>query len=535
MTAPHIQESPIPGCEFRTIDGLIRNRAVQYGERPFMYFEDDLYSYKDMDTISESIAFNLQKIGVSQGDRVALFLPNCPDFIFSWFAVMKIGAVEVPVNIDQKGELLEYLLNNCQARVMVTTSELFERILEIGDNLVHLKTVVLVDRTYHQENSTYFTLYSLDDFKNGQESLTEECDITPDSTFCFMYTSGTTGNSKGVVLPHNYAIYMGDMIGHIIGYTEKDRVYVCLPLFHGNAQMLAILPAMVAGASIVLERKFSATQFWDQVRQYGITVTNVVGSIIAMLHKMPPSESDRDHTLRALFTAATPGHILESFENRFGTKIYEGYGSTECGMVTMNTAEGRKIGSIGKTSPGYQVRIVDEQDQELPPGEIGEIVTRPNQPFIMMKEYYHMPKETLSAFRNLWFHTGDLGYYDEDGFFYFVDRKKDVIRRRGENISSMELERIINSHPDVVESAAIGVSSELGEEEVKVVVVRRNQTLTEEELIDYCCSKMARFMVPRYVEWAESLPKTPTQRVQKYKLKKAGVTEQTWDRESRTN
>lgn len=528
----------IPVCEHRTIGELVAARARQYKDRTFLTFEDKAYSYQDIHELSNHVAAGMQQIGVQQGDRVAIFLPNSPDFIFTWFGLMKIGAIEVPVNTEQKGELLSYLLNNCRAKVLVTAPDLFGRIREIAGELEYLEHIVLPDRQsaeqIKEEAAGRFRTVSLEEFKQlrGEPA---QVPVSPADPFCFMYTSGTTGNSKGVILPHNYVIFAGDSIKHILELNEGDVNYVCLPLFHGNAQMLAIVPTMIAGGSVVLEARFSASRFWEQIRRYNVTVTNLVGSIVAILHKAPRSGEDRNHKLRAVFTAATPKQLFTEFEERFGVTIYEGFGSTECGMVLMNRKEDRKIGSIGKPAPGYQVEIFDDTDHPLKAGEIGEIVTRPLYPFIMMRGYYNMPEQTLEAFRNLWYHTGDLGYRDEDGFYYFVDRKKDVIRRRGENISSFEVERIVNAHPEVVESAAVGVPSELGEEEVKIVVVRKpGSELTYEQLHRYCEEKMAKFMVPRFYQWAEQLPKSAMQRIQKYKLKNPESTEPVWDRESRS-
>lgn len=511
---------------YRTLDVLLSESAKKYKEKPYLIFEDEKYSFTEVDRISNQIAYQFNQIDVKQNDKVAIFLPNCPSFIFTWFAVMKIGGIEVPINIDQKGELLAYLLNHSIAKAIVTSKELAIEVLAIKEQLEVLESVILIDDE-KLDGDHSFKVYSLLKMME-KENECKPLQLQPSAPYCYMYTSGTTGNSKGVVLPHNYAVYMGDVIGDIIQYQKDDVIYVCLPLFHGNAQMLAFIPALMSGASVVLDRKFSASKFWDTVIKHKVTITNLVGSVVAILLKAPPTNTDRDHQLRAVFTAATPKHVYEQFESRFGATIYEGFGSTECGMVLMNTKENRKIGSIGKPVFGYEVAIFNEEDEKVEPNVIGEIVTRPQFPFLMMKEYYNMPEATLEASRNLWFHTGDLGYMDEEGFFYFSDRKKDAIRRHGENISSMELERLISMHPHIKECAAIGVPSDLAEEEILIAVVKQGE-LSESELIEYCQQKMAKYMIPRYIRWLDELPKTPTQRVQKYKLKREGITEETWD------
>ncbi len=525
----------IPVCQARTIGELVRSAAQEHGERPLLYYMESMMTYREADQQSDWIAAAIQGIGLEKGERAAIYLPNCPDFVLVWFALMKNGMIEVPINVEQKGELLQYLLNNCQARMLVTSCEMLPQVQQVIGQLTHLQHIVLIDgaaAVAHELASAAVSVHLLADWKQ-RPAIPQAVAVSPGDSFCFMYTSGTTGNSKGVMLPHNFAIYSGDVIKHYFGYSEQDIAYICLPLFHGNAQQLAIMPTMIAGGAFVLERKFSLSQFWERVRKSKATIANVVGSIVAMLHKAPPSERDRDHSLRFVFTAATPKLLQRDFEERFGLTIMEGYGTTECGMVLLNQQDNRRVGSIGRGVPGYQVRIFDETDHALGPNQIGEIVTRPTYPSVMMTGYFNMPEATLEATRNLWYHTGDLGYYDEDGFYYYVDRKKDSIRRRGENISSIELERLINMHPEVVEAAVIGVPSELGEEEIKAFVVRQpGSSLTPADFIAWCEEKMARYMVPRYLEWVTELPKTPTQRIQKYKLKQQVQNEQTWDRES---
>jgi crotonobetaine/carnitine-CoA ligase len=283
---------------------------------------------------------------------------------------------------------------------------------------------------------------------------------------------------------------------------------------------------------MVLADRFSASRFWDDVRHYGATQFNYLGGVIPILAKQPPKPDDLDNPVRIALGAGCPQTVMEEVEKRFGIKCLEGFGMTEIGIPVHVRVNDRRPGSCGKPLDIYEIKLFDDQDNEVPAGEAGEIVFRPREPFVMMLGYYNMPDKTAESFRNLWFHTGDLAKRDEDGYFYFVDRKKDALRRRGENISSFEVERAVNSHPSVLESAAVAVPSEVGEDEVKIcVVLRPGVTLTPEELIRHCNDRMPYFAVPRYVEFMESLPKTPTERVEKYKLKQAGITANTWDRE----
>jgi crotonobetaine/carnitine-CoA ligase len=289
---------------------------------------------------------------------------------------------------------------------------------------------------------------------------------------------------------------------------------------------------MLADAEAVLHTRFSASGFWDICRREGVTAFNYMGALLMMLHKQPPQADDRDNLVRRAYGAPAPASICREFEARFGLKLIEVYGSTELGTVTLNTVEGFRVGSCGRPVPLYEVQIQGEDGRPCPPGVDGEIVARPRQPDVMFKEYYRMPEATVKAFRNLWFHTGDRGRMDQDGYFYYVDRMKDAIRRRGENISSWEVEKVIDRIDGVQESAVFGVPSELSEEEVMTVIVPKpGAALRPEIILDELQERLPRFAVPRYVRFAAALPKNTSERIEKYKLREQGVTADTWDRE----
>jgi crotonobetaine/carnitine-CoA ligase len=348
-----------------------------------------------------------------------------------------------------------------------------------------------------------------------------------------MFTSGTTGPSKGAVLPHNYALNMAGIVSEIGGYGPSDCLYNALPLFHGNAKLLSTMPALASGARMALAERFSAGQFWDDVRRYGATEFNYIGGVLQILLKAEPRADDADNPLRLLFGAgATPG-VYEEFERRFAVTLLEGYGMSEIGLPLLSTLAERKPGTCGKPYRDYEVKLVDDDGEEVEDGAPGELLVRPKRPWSMLLGYYNMPQKTAEAWQDLWFHTGDSLRRDRDGFYVFVDRKKDAIRRRGENISSWEVEHIVVSHPAVAECAAVPVRSDLGEDDVMVCIVRRpGAALSAPDLAAWSAERMARFMVPRYVRFVERLPKTPTERVQKYLLREEGVTADTWDREA---
>jgi crotonobetaine/carnitine-CoA ligase len=374
-------------------------------------------------------------------------------------------------------------------------------------------------------------MMSFEEFFNNSEDPVD-VKVLPSDALSIIYTSGTTGLSKGALGPHKFWIVCAEKMLEYREGGKDDIFYTFMPFYHFNAQCLTTVTTLVAEAQMVIAERFSASRFWDDARHYGATQFNYLGGVIPILAKQPERPNDTDNPIRIALGAGCPPAVMEEVEKRFGIKCLEGFGMTEIGIPIHVRVNDRRPGSCGKPMDIYEIKLFDDQDKEVPVGEVGEIVFRPREPFIMMLEYYNMPEKTLEAFRNLWFHTGDLAKKDADGYFYFVDRKKDALRRRGENISSFEVERAVNSHPSVLESAAVAVPSELGEDEVKIcVVLKPGATLIPEELIKYCNDRMPYFAVPRFVEFMESLPKTPTDRVEKYKLKQAGITTNTWDRE----
>ena len=315
-------------------------------------------------------------------------------------------------------------------------------------------------------------------------------------------------------------------------YGPTDCLFTVFPLFHVNARYTTILVALLVDCDVVMHDRFSASKFWDICRREQITAFNFMGSMLTILMKQAERPNDADNPVLKAYGAPTPVEIYEDFQNRFQVKISEVYGSTELGTVAANPAKSFRKGACGKIVPIYEAEIHDEQGFSCPIGVSGEIVVRPKKPGIMFTDYYGNPEATVESWQNLWFKTGDTGRIDDDGYLYFIDRKKDVVRRRGENISSYEVERVIHDHPKVFEAAVVGVPSELSEEEVlAVVIVKDGEELNPEELLDFCRPRMAHFAVPRYIRYVEELPRTPSQRIEKYKLREIGITSETWDRE----
>jgi crotonobetaine/carnitine-CoA ligase len=515
------------------IGKLVREKALGQKDRVFLRFKDEAVTYQQLDEISNRFAHGFKALGITKNDKIAIMMKNHPDFLYTWFGSAKLGAVEVPINTAYKGDLLRHIINNSDSRILVMDGDLLERLTSIKEDLTKLEQIICHGEIVQEvSRSLPVPVSALERFfEYPSDPL--EVDVGPKDPIAIIYTSGTTGVSKGAVCPHSFFLHQARLVAELRDLGSQDILYTFLPLFHLNAQVFTVLTALLNDAQVVLSDRFSASAFWDEIRKCGATQFNYLGAVMTILAKQEPKENDRDNPVRIAFGAACPPDVMEQVEERFGLVCLEGFGMTEIGIVVHEDIHARRIGSCGRVlGEYYQVRLVDDDDTEVGVGEVGEIVVRPKKPYIMMTEYYKMPDKTLETYRNLWFHTGDYARKDEDGYFYFVDRKKDAIRRRGENISSFEVEKVINTHPKILECAVLAVPSELGEDEVKVnVVLRKDQTLTPEKLIEFCDERMAHFAVPRYVEYVTELPKTPTNRIEKYRLRELGITENTWDRE----
>ena len=524
--------SSIEEVEIRTIHGALKRKVRECGTREFFYFKDQAFSYVDLERESDRVAAGLQRVGIGKGDKVAIIMNNRPEFLFVWFGLSKLGAIEVPINTAHRGDLLKYMMGQSDSRLLVVESEYLDRVRPVLKDLPNLDQVIVLSKG---EDALSGAGKSMLDYRQvmDNDGTFEAPRVIWSDPFIIMFTSGTTGPSKGSLMPQNYALFMGKVCMETAAYTEADCLYNALPLFHGNAQLLSTMPALMSGARMVLAERFSASGFWPEIRKYGCTEFNYIGGILPILLKAEPGPDDADNPLRVMFGGGCPPHLFEEIESRFGVILLEGYGMSEIGLPLLNTLKSRKIGTCGKPAYGCEVKLVDDNGMTVGPGVPGELLMRPREPFTMLLEYYKMPEKTVEAWRDLWFNTGDYLMMDEEGYFQFVDRKKDALRRRGENISSQEVEKIISGHPAVLESAAIGVKSEMSEDEVMICIsLKPGETLTLESLLDYAQERMAYFMVPRYVRIMEQLPKTPTEKVQKATLRNDGVTPDTWDREA---
>jgi crotonobetaine/carnitine-CoA ligase len=487
-----------------------------------------------VDGITNRIANGLARLGIGKDDKVALLLPNSLEAVYLWFACSKLGAVDVPINLASRGFFLSHVINDSDAKLMVIDYELIDRLADIHTEVPKLEKVIVWSRGGSIGQLPELNVELIDYSQLGESPADRpQVKVKPSDVQTIIYTSGTTGPSKGVMMPHAQAYLEAYEYCTYMRTSAEDIFFTCLPIFHANARYLCLYPTLLSETKAVIRERLSATRFWDQIRAAKATIFNSLGAMATFLYNQPRKDNDGDNPARICLASPMPKEIYEDFAKRFTIKVIDGYGLTETGLILYNPYDSPRPGSCGKATESFRVWIVDEDDQPVPPNAMGEIVIQGRKPYGMCLGYYKQPEKTVETFRNFCFHTGDGGYIDEDGYVYFMDRLKDYIRRRGENISSFEVERVVDSHPKVLESAAIGVKSEVGEDEVMIVVVlKEGETVAPEELLSYCEPRMPYFAVPRYVEFVDRLPKTPNEKVQKAKLREAGVTTETWDRES---
>jgi crotonobetaine/carnitine-CoA ligase len=526
------------GSEPRTMPELIRQRATTHAGKTALAFESERWTYADVDRITDSYANALLERGLRQGDHVALFLDNRPEFLWVNWALAKLGAVSVPLNTAARGQQLSYYLDQSDATWVVTEHAALERVLAAAPDRGLAGVVVATDGTQVDAGvlGDGGRLHRLEDLEAGStDSVVVE--NAPSSLQALNYTSGTTGPSKAAMSPYGQPVAVGRLVAEDLGYREADTLYTCLPLFHVNALWYTCAAALWSGATIHLDRRFSASGFWPTLAASEATVVNLLGAMTNILMKAPEADHDRAHSLRQSLIAPVNPEMVHGFEQRFGIRVTSLFAATETFPVTIlppDRPAAAPLHSAGRASSLAELRIADADGRALAPGERGEILVRPKQPAAIMRGYYKKPAETQTAFADLWFHTGDRGFLDEDGYLIFVDRIKEVIRRRGENVSSYEVEAALLTHPAIKETAAVPVASELSEDEVMVyVVLQPGASLDEREVIAFAAENMARFMVPRFVRFVDDLPRTPSQKIEKYRLREwaAEHRDELWDRE----
>lgn len=513
-----------------TIDGLLDLRARDSAGTSFLRFSSGDLTYAEVRRRSTGLAHGLAGLGVRRGELVPVLMPNGPAFAITWLALSRLGAVSTLLNTAFRGPSLAHALNISGADTVIAQDDLVSNLATVADELTHLRRLIVVGDIGAIPNVPGVEIIDHAGLCTDDETAIPVAHQVTDPAMV-LFTSGTTGPSKGCVLSHCYAVRQAQLMIENLQIRSEDVLYCPFPMFHIDATVLTVIPAMLLGTTAAIGERFSASGFWDEIRRTGATVFDFMGATLTMLHKRPRLADDLDNPARLGWGVPVPGFAAD-FEERFGVHLVELYGSTDAGIPIYHPVdEPRRAGSCGRAIPHYDVRLCDEGGSEVPVGEVGEILVRPNEPSLMSDGYYGMPEATLQSRRDLWFHTGDLARRDSDGYFYFVGRRTDSIRRRGENISAFEVDEVVKLHPAVLDAASFGVPSELTEEDVMVAVVPRpGHELDPQQLIDFCASRMAGHMVPRYVEILESLPRTPTEKVEKAWLRERGVTPSTWDR-----
>ena len=525
----------------RTVGRILARQADRFADKNFIETTSgDCISYRDMHLRSNQFAQGAAAFGIEYQEPVLVMLPDTIDYVTVWCGLAKRGAIEVPINLAYRKNILKRLCNDSTAKRIIIDCQYVERLEEIADDLEHLDCVILYAED--QKLDSYGTLppklaqtYQVAGFEDLFSDISTDFEPAPQFSDLvgIMYTSGTTGASKGVSTTHSHSFCYADGAAEIFYLSEEDRFYTAgLPLFHLAGQWGVCYASMIYGATVVLRKGYRNDNFWPDIAEHSCTVVFLLGSIANFLWQQPKLPEDSETPLKkvGMFPVMTEH---KQFRERFGVEISTGYGSTEspCPVIHHFDEPLPNHQCVGFPTGRYDVKILDENDQVCTTGTVGEICTRPRAPWEIMLNYWRQPEYTAKVFRNLWYHTGDAGYQDDEGRLFFVDRLTDSMRRRGENISSMEVEDEVNQHPDVLECAVFPVLAEHSEQEVMVVITPQpDVTIEPEKLIRFLDQRMAYFMIPRYIEFTAAIPKTPTGKMEKYKLRAKGITPSTWDR-----
>ncbi|MBU8808184.1 AMP-binding protein [Mycolicibacterium goodii] len=517
----------------RTLGALVSERARTHRNSVFVTVENRSVTYHEFDALVTRAARGLLSMGVSYGDRVCLALPNSLEFLAASFGLMRLGAIQVPLNLEFRSAQVAYVLTDADATALICTPNF---VAEHRDTLAQARLdTVLMTSDDPAGDANLKTRSWSDVLAAGDRGVESFPEVSPADPLAIMYTSGTTGDPKGVQLCHEHELTIAENIAASVALSDADCFYNFYPLHHNTGLGIITGAVLVAGARMLLIDRFSQSRFWPDVVQHGCTAFYGMGPILEILDKDQSADvKSAGHKIRVCFGIAISDDQAERFRKRFGVDFVSGYGSTEVNMVAIAPMLRGHPGAAGKVLDDFEVAIVDGDDHQLPLGQVGEIVVRPRRPYITSLGYFRKPAETAAAWRNLWAHTGDAGRLDADGYLYFVDRIKDVIRHRGNNISSVEVETPILALSEIAEVAVIPVPSELGEFDqdiCAVIVPRADARLTAADVIAWCDKVLPRYAVPRYIEFVAELPKTATGKVRKNVLRHAPASAARWDRE----
>ena len=501
--------------EFQNIPDLLQARIVEAPDKPFLFSQSDnrQFTYQEFGRAVQRSAALLSARGIGKGDAVSLLMPNSVEYVIAYFACWQLGALAGPVNSLLKADELTYIISNSDTKALLVNSEYLAIVNQVRDQLPALKHVIVFDDVAESTRDA--------------DDMLPHVSISPDDEAIIIYTSGTTGKPKGCLLTHGNVIANARQISEWLGFGETDRLLTIMPLFHMNAVSVTTMAALYAGGSSVVSQRFSASRFWQIISDYKITSFGSVATMLSMLlSTYPEGVPEGLHTEQLRFamcgSAPVPAETIRRFEETFGCLVIEGYGLSEstCRSTFNPPDTRRRAGSCGLPI-GNEMQVVDEEDNEVEVGALGEIVLRGDN---ILKGYYRNPEATAVAFRNGWFHTGDIGYKDADGFYFIVDRKSDMIIRGGENIYPREIDEVLYRHPAVASAAVIGVPDDLyGEEVAGFVVLREGSEVSEEELIDFCKLHLADYKCPKTIRLVKDIPKGPTGKLLKRELSSVGM------------
>lgn len=521
-------DTRIPAPEECVLPLVLDRQARRIGDKTFVIFEDgSCWTYAEARRQAIGTATALEKLGVQRGDHVAVCLPNGPTMLRVWLGINYLGAVFAPIHTEFRGQMLEHVLRNSDSELLVVHADYAEQFA--GIDLSSLRRAVICGGNTALVRLPVAIVDAACMEAGDDDPVPPTPTLQPWDVQLIHYTSGTTGPSKGVPITYLQLYVMQRDFSRY--FRPDDRYLMLYPLFHvaGTDCMAMIIHS---GATAVVPARFQTAAFWATVRQYGITFVDLIFSMVSFLLNEPPRSEDRDHPLRTALIVPL-GKEAFDFAKRFGVSIYSGFDMTEVPPLFVTELNPSEPGTCGRLLPGYQVRLVDEHDREVTEGDVGELVVRADCPWVIATYYHKDPEATVRAWRNGWFHTGDAFRRDAAGNYFHMGRIKDVIRRRGENISARELEDVALGHPGVAECAAIAVPSAYGEDEVLLVAVSKSGTVIDAgELVDFLGPRLPRFMLPRYVRVVDELPRSVTTKVRKELLRSEGVTADTWDREA---
>lgn len=525
----HAEAQALMPAPLRTLPEMLRRQADLFGEQPLLSASGRPWTHRQAAQIAAARAGALAAAGVGRGERVALMSGNRAEFLEVFLACGWIGAVAVPINTAARAPQIAHLLGDSQPALLVIEAQFLDQLA--GIDLSGLRAIWVLDA----DTDISAALPAAPQGLAVQRWPTADqpapaAAIRPGDTLAILYTSGTTGPAKGVLCPHAQYYWWGANSQRALGLRADDVLCNTLPLFHINA-LNTYAQAALTGCRAVFAPRFSASGFWPAMRDCDATVVYLLGAMVPILLAQPATPVERAHRVRIGLGPGVPSAAAEEFLARTGVPLIEGYGSTESSFVIASTPGAARTGVMGWVLPGFQARVADADDAELPPGEAGELLLRADQPHAFASGYHQLPDKTVEAWRNLWLHTGDRVLREADGALRFVDRIRDSIRRRGENISSFEVEQALLGHPDVAAAAVYPVRSELAEDEVMAALIARpNCTLDPAAIADWCQSRLPYFAVPRYIDIVSELPRTENGKVQKYRLRERGVSPNTWER-----